>query len=118
MVKKLWMIIWISERKPHCYQEVCSISKSTCVYLDDHFYANGSILIVPVFHPTRTLKVMVHSVSSDVSHSLVVVLVRATGQPLLSSPSGQSHLTCDWAEALLLECLVSLKDYFRCPYIE
>ncbi len=25
MAKKFWMIIWMSERKPHCYGEVCSI---------------------------------------------------------------------------------------------
>ncbi len=64
MVKKLWMIIWMSEIS-HIVMEKSVLYLNLCVYLDDHFYANGSILIVPVFHPTRSLKVIIHSVSSD-----------------------------------------------------
>ncbi len=86
MAKKFRMIIWMSKRKPHCYGEVCSISKSIFVYLDDHLckWQHSYCPCVP-----------------SNTYSEVMIL---TGQPLLSPPSGHSHLTCDWAEALWLEC--------------
>ena len=77
------------------------------------------------FSPTCYSEGMEHmvSVTSCECESLAVALVRARLWP--ASPQFPEYAfsfdLLDWAEALLLECHVSLKDfcsalYFRCPY--